>query len=289
MSLKRVLATFENKRLFWLVLFCFVMAYEKPAWGKKSEGFLQPPGHRFLVMITERATDFFQFRQDLSLSDKQMLSIREILQTIRREIIQQDAILKNEYEILWRGLLDPVLDKKSLVDQLAVAMDLVQSEVDVWIGGMEELQSVLNKEQMLTYAFIKGVPLPVMEFPQGEYERVARQAMRTHGERYLREKKSLGLREKQEKKLTSLIQQYHREMVSRATFIETGRIEIQDLVSEPVINFDALRKQILENQILRSSFFSAMISYLVKAQDQLTAQQVRSFVQVLSQGREHAE
>ena len=244
--------------------------------------FLKTPGHRFMVMVTERAVDYFQFRQDLSLADDQMISIREILRNIRRELIQQDSFLKIEMNVLGRLLLHPVFEEETLFDQLDLVEDLIKSETETWIQGLQELQAVLNKEQILTYAFIKGVPLPVMEFPRGEYEGIARKVMNMHGEFFLEKKKELELLDKQVRKLSFLNQHYIRKMVNRSTIIEAGKFEVQDLVSEPVINFEALRKQVLENEKLKSVFFSTRVSYLIQTQKLLTTQQINSLVQVLN-------
>jgi Spy/CpxP family protein refolding chaperone len=243
---------------------------------------LKTPGHRFMVMVTERAVDYFQFRQDLSLTDDQMISIRGILRNTRRALIQQDAFLKLEMDVLGRLLLNPVFEEQLLINQLELVEDLIKNETKTCLQGLEELQAVLNKEQILTYAFIKGVPLPVMEFPRGEYEGMARKVMDRHGEFFLKKKKELELLDMQVQKLSSLNQQYLWEMVSRSTLFESGQFEVQDLVSEPVINFEALRKQVLENEKLKSVFFSTMVSYLTQTQKVLTPQQVNGLVQVLN-------
>ena len=272
----------EKKTLVCLVLFCGLMFENHAAQGENEGVFLKTPGHRYMVMITERAVDYFQFQQDLSLSDDQMISIRGILRNIRRDLIQQDSFLKMEINALGRLFLQPVFNEKTLFDQLEVVEDLIRSETETWVQGLEDLQGVLNKEQILTYAFIKGVPLPVMEFPRGEYERAARKVMNQHGTFFLENKKELALMEQQVLDLSILNQTFIRDMVNRATIIEAGQFEVQDLVSEPVINFEALRKQVMENGKLKGFFFSSMISYTIETQELLTTQQLNRLVQVLN-------
>jgi hypothetical protein len=229
-------------------------------------------------MMAERAADYYQFRQDLSLTDDQMASMRAILRSVRRGLIQQDALLVIETGEMDRLLHTPVLNEKELLAKRAVIERLKKGETEAWIQGFERLQAVLNKEQISTYAFLKGVPLPVMELPRGEFEQIARSAIEDHGELHLQQHEELGLSDEQVRRLDSFNQGYTREMVRQAALIEVGYLEVQDLLSEPVINFDSLRKQVLENEKLESTFFSTLIARLIEAQAILTAEQVKRLV-----------
>ena len=283
---KKVVFCFKRKLCLGLFLCFTFFALVTAGHGKDYEDLFPTPGPRFLVMMTERAVDYFQFRQDLSLSDEQMLSIREILKLVRRDLIRQDSFLRIETDLLNDFFLGPILEEKKLLEQLDIVEEMIKSQTEIWIQGFEELQAVLNQEQVLTYAFIKGVPPPVMEFSHGVLERIGRLIMEHHGVFYLEKQKELSLMEKQVHRLDALNQRYLREMVGQATFIEAGQLEVQDFVSEPAINFESLRKKILETQRGKFIFFSRMVAYLVKSQDLLTKQQLNSFVQLWDQGKD---
>ena len=266
-----------NGARFWLMIFLYgiILARGTAARGEEIAEVHKTPGPRFLVMMAERAADYYQFRQDLSLTDEQMGSIRTILRNVRRGLIQQDALLVIEIGELDRLFHTPLLNEKGLLAKLAVVERLKKGETEGWVQGFEQLQSVLNKEQISTYAFLKGVPMPVMEFPRGEFERIARRAIKDHGELLLQQHEELGLSDEQVRRLDSLNQGYTREMAKQAAFIESSHLEVQDLLSEPVINFDTLRKQVLENEKLESTFFSTMVARLMEAQAVLTVEQVK--------------
>lgn len=275
-----------KKKVCLGLLFCFIfLSQGTPGHGKDRDVLFQTPGPRQLVMITERAVDYFQFRQDLSLTDEQMLSLREILKLVRRDLIRQDSFLRIETDLLNDFFLGPIPDEKDLLEQLDVVEEMIKSQTEIWIQGFEELQAVLNQEQVLTYAFIKGVPPPVMEFSHGVLARIGRLIMEHHGVFYLERQKELGLMEKQVHRLDALNLRYLREMVGQASTIEAGQLEVQDFISEPAINFDLLRKKVLETQRGEFIFFSRIVAYLVKSQDLLTKQQLESLVQLWDQDK----